>query len=109
MPFSELPATEDRCRLQHMQHLMHLSRSILWDRVRNLYAAAIEDIQTGQREWQNSLVDLKETLLPGLSTRQIIDCMQNAVYNVTKMSGEGENESVVSESVTERMITRPMD
>ena len=64
----ELPAAEARCRLQHMQYLMHLSRTIPWDRVRNLYAAALEDIQTGQREWHDSLVDLKETLLPVPST-----------------------------------------
>lgn len=60
----ELPPHEARCRLQHLQYLMHLSRSVSWDRVRNLYAAALEDIQTGQRQWNDTLVDLKETLLP---------------------------------------------
>ena len=60
----ELPSTEHRNRLLHMQYLMNLARSSSWERVRNLYAAALEDIQYGQREWGDTLIDLKESMLP---------------------------------------------
>lgn len=39
------------------------ARTYTWESLRSMYAAALEDIQYGQRTWDQPLIDLKEQLL----------------------------------------------
>jgi len=59
----ELSDTERNARTTHMRYLMQMSLIYPWQQVRSMYAAALEDLQSGLREWPDSLNPLKESML----------------------------------------------
>lgn len=63
LQLKEITSAEKDARLQHLHYLMLQARSYMWESLRSMYAAALEDIQYGQRSWQQPLSDLKEQLL----------------------------------------------
>lgn len=59
----EITDEEKRYRTEHLHYLMYLSSNYDWPTIRNMYGAALEDIQCNLRKWSDSLSSIKELLL----------------------------------------------
>lgn len=59
----EITDDEKRNRTEHLHYLMYLSSYNDWTVVRNMYGAALKDIQCNLRKWSDSLSGLKDLLL----------------------------------------------